>query len=207
MAQLDVRSASGEVVEQITLSDTVFGQTPHRAAVYLAVQRQLANRRAGTAATKTRGMVSGGGKKPWRQKGTGRARQGSTRSPQWRHGGIVWGPHPRKYTQDLPRKVRRLALRAVISNKVTDGRLFVVDAFDFTEPSTKQFRSLLDRMGATGRTLIVMDELNEAVYLSSRNLTDVTMQPVTSLDVYNILRAEYLVMTRAAAQQVEALFQ
>lgn len=206
MAQLDVRSAAGDVVEQVTLSDVVFARPPHRAAVYAAVQRQLANQRSGTAATKTRGLVSGGGRKPWRQKGTGRARQGSTRAPQWRHGGVVWGPHPRKYTQDLPRKVRRLALRAVLSDKVTQGKMIVVDDVSFDRPSTKQFKQFLQNVGVTGKVLVVLDQYHETVYLSGRNLPTVTMLPAQGLDVYNLLKADYLIVTRGAAAQLEALY-
>jgi large subunit ribosomal protein L4 len=207
MPQVAVRGSSGDVVEQIELSDHVFSQAPHRGAVYAAVQRQLANSRAGTAETLTRGMVSGGGKKPWRQKGTGRARQGSTRAPQWRHGGVVWGPHPRKYTQDLPRKVRRLALRAAISEKLAEQKLVIVDRFTFAKPSTKEFKAQLTALGVTGKALIVMEPIQETVYLSARNLPKVTMLPAQSLDVINILKAEFLLMDRAAAKVVEGLFQ
>ncbi len=206
MTQIDVRSANGDVVGHADLSDAVFGQKPHRSAVYLAVQRQLANRRAGTASTKTRGMVSGGGKKPWRQKGTGRARQGSTRAPHWRHGGVVWGPHPRKYTQDLPKKVRRLALRAVLSEKLTEGKLVLIDSLQIDHPSTRRFLALLSSLGVSGKVLVVMESLHEAAYLSARNLQHVTMLPPGALDIHNVLKAEYLIMTSAAAQQVEELY-
>lgn len=206
MAQVDVRSASGDVVRQAELSEAVFGQKPHRSAVYLAVQRQLANRRAGTADTKTRGMVSGGGKKPWRQKGTGRARQGSTRAPHWRHGGVVWGPHPRQYTQDLPKKVRRLALRAVLSEKLADGKLVLVDSIELDHPSTKAFLALLTSLGVAGKVLVVMETRREVVYLSARNLRHVTMLPPGAMDIHNLLKADYLIMTSAAAQRVEELY-
>src|SRR6476619_1008533 len=144
MVQATIYNLAGEEVEKIELEDAIFGIKPNHAVVHQAVLRQQANGRRGTHDTKTRADVRGGGKKPWRQKGTGRARQGSTRSPQWRHGGVVFGPHPRSYEQDMTRKMRRLAIRGVLSSKGADGRLVVVDSFEELEPRT---RAVINFMG------------------------------------------------------------
>jgi len=164
---------------------------------------QLANRRRGTAATKTRGEVSGGGRKPWRQKGTGRARQGSNRSPLWRGGGIALGPTPRDYSYQLPKKVRRAALRSALSMKVREGFLKVVDRIDIAEPKTKQLVGWLKELGIEPRALLLLDGENVNIQLAARNLPHVKVLPVEGLNAYDLLQYEYLVCPKAALSKVE----
>src|SRR5918999_1160662 len=171
--QVDVYNTAGEVVGRAELDESVWGIEPHVAVMHQALMRQLANAREGTHNTLTRVKVRGGGKKPWRQKGTGRARQGSTRAPQWKGGGVVWGPHQRSYEQKLPRKMRRLAVRSALSAKVRDGRVVVVQGLGEIEPRTKIMKGLLERLGEARPTLIVVPERLESVYRSAGNLQDV----------------------------------
>lgn len=203
MAEVPVRTADGGEAEPLQLSDKVFGRVPHKAALYAAVQQQLANARQGTHATKNRRLVSGGGRKPWRQKGTGRARQGSIRAPHWRGGGTVHGPQPRSYAQRLPREVRRLAMRSALSDKLADGRLLVIERLAFDAPKTKAFLTLLSSLGIDRSVLFVSDEFDENAFLSARNLPSVDMLPVMGVDVVSILRHDWLVLTRGAATQLE----
>jgi large subunit ribosomal protein L4 len=163
----------------------------------------MANARQGTHSTKNRRLVSGGGKKPWRQKGTGRARQGSTRAPQWRGGGTVHGPVPRSYRQGLPREVRRLAMRSALSDKLAEGRLMILETLAFEAPRTKGFIAMLETLGITGSVLFVTDNLDRNAFLSGRNLQSVDMLPAMGVDVLSVLRHDWLVLTRSAATYLE----
>src|SRR5262245_29682563 len=179
-----VRSLPGAAVGTLALDDRVFGIEPNRAVLHQAVVAQLANRRQGTADTRTRGEVRGGGKKPWRQKGTGRARQGSTRAPHWRGGGVVFGPHPRSYHQRLPRKMRRLALRSALSDKVANDGLVVVEDFTLSESRTKVMIAALEALGATsGRTIIVLPAPDPNLRRASGNLQHVHVALPNGLSV------------------------
>lgn len=194
--QADIYSTAGTVIGQAELDDTVWGIEPNIAVMHQALLRQLANARLGTHDTKTRGEVRGGGRKPYRQKGTGRARQGSTRSPQWKGGGVVWGPHPRKYTQALPRKMRRLAVRSALSAKLIDGRVLVVRDLAAVEAKTKAMKSLRAALPAARSTLIVVPskEGMESVYRSAANLGDVRIVMAQLLNVRDVLKYEQLLV-------------
>ena len=204
MAQITMRTTDGAEGGALELSDHGYARTPHRAALYAAVQQQLANARQGTVATKNRALVSGGGKKPWRQKGTGRARQGSIRAPHWRGGGTAHGPQPRSYRQGLPREVRRLAMRSALSDKLAEGRLIVLEQLVFAAPKTKDFLALLAALGITGSVLFVTEQLDQNAFLSGRNLPEVDMLPAMGVDVVSVLKHDWLVMTRDAAMHLEA---
>jgi len=201
--QLPVYNMAGEKIGERELSEAIFGVGAHEAVVHQAVMRQLANARQGTADTKTRAEVSGGGKKPWRQKGTGRARQGSTRAPHWRHGGIVFGPHPRAYTQKMPKKMRQLALKSALSDKVTAGQLVLVDQLSMEAPRTKEFEAVLANLSVTSNALVLLPAQDVAVEKSARNLAYVKTLRVTCLNVIDILGHDFLVMPLAALQVVE----
>lgn len=193
------------VKTEMALGEAVFGAPIATHLVHNVVKMQLANRRQGTASTRTRSDVRGGGKKPWKQKGTGRARSGTRRSPVWRGGGTVFGPHPRSYGYVVPRQVRAAALRAALSEKVRAGQFVVVDSLLLEEPSTKAFKALLERSGVRGRALIVTEQVQreDATAKSCRNLPDLTLLSPDGLNVYDILRHETLVMTRGALSAVE----
>ncbi len=202
MIAVPVRSVAGDVVRQIELDERVFGVTPNTAVLHQAVVAQLANQRKGTHSTKTRGQVAGGGKKPWRQKGTGRARQGSTRAPHWRGGGIVFGPKPRSYHQALPRKMRRLALRSALSAKLQDGELLVLEGFSLTAPKTREMAAALDRLGAGGSALVVLGDANEPVKRAAANLPGVrTVQP-GSTNLLDVLKYRWLLLTVDAVEML-----
>ena len=203
--QVDVYNTAGEVVGQAELDETVWGIEPHIAVMHQALTRQLANARKGTHNTLTRGKVRGGGKKPWRQKGTGRARQGSTRAPQWKGGGVVWGPHPRSYDQKMPRKMRRLAVRSALSAKVRDGRLVVVRGLGEIEPKTKVMKGLLAQLGEARSTLIVVPERVEAVYRSANNLPDVLTIQAPVVNVRDVLKYERLLVTEESLSVIEGI--
>jgi len=203
MAQVTIRTTDGGEAGSLELSDHVYARAPHHAALYAATQQQMANARQGTHATKNRRLVSGGGKKPWRQKGTGRARQGSTRAPQWRGGGTVHGPVPRSYRQGLPREVRRLAMRSALSDKLAEGRLMILETLAFEAPRTKGFIAMLETLGITGSVLFVTDNLDRNAFLSGRNLQTVDMLPAMGVDVLSVLRHDWLVLTRSAATYLE----
>ncbi len=174
------------------------------AVMFEEVLAQRASRRRGTASTKTRGEVSGGGKKPWRQKGTGRARAGSVRSPLWRGGGTIFGPRPRSYAYDLPRSARRAALRSALSQKARDGQLRIVEALTVENPKTKRVKTLLAGLGVTGSALIVIAERDRNLELGARNLPNVLVLPAAGINVYDILRYETLLVTRAALDVIDA---
>ena len=201
--QWPIYNMAGEKIGERELSEAVFGVPAHEAVVHQAVLRQLANARQGTADTKTRSDVSGGGKKPWRQKGTGRARQGSTRAPQWRHGGTVFGPHPRKYTQKMPKKMRQLALKSALSDKVTAGQLVLVDQLSMDIPRTKEFEAVLSNLAVTSNALVLLPGQDVAVERSARNLPYVKTLRVTCLNVIDILGHDFLIMPLDALQVVE----
>ena len=203
--QVDVHSTTGEVVAQTELDETVWGIEPHIAVMHQALMRQLANARKGTHNTLTRGKVRGGGKKPWRQKGTGRARQGSTRAPQWTGGGVVWGPHPRSYEQKLPRKMRRLAVRSALSAKVRGGRLVVIQGLGDIEPKTKVMKGLLERLGEARSTLIVLPERLDNVFRSAGNLQDVLTIQAPVVNVRDVLKYDRLLVCEEALPIIEGI--
>lgn len=207
MMQTDIVDMHGEVVGSVDLDETVWGIEPNISVMHQALVRQQANARVGTAQTKTRGQVRGGGAKPWRQKGTGRARQGSIRSPQWKGGGVVWGPHPRSYDKDMPRQMRRLAIRSVLSAKVADGRLTVVQGLDGIEPRTKAMKALLETLLPGARSvLIVMPEKVEAIEKSASNLQDTKTIIAPMVNVKDVLKYERLVVTEETIAAIEGLW-
>ena len=197
MATVDVRTRTGAASGQAELDDAVFGITPNLAVLHQVVTAQLAAARRGTHSTLTRAEVRGGGKKPWRQKGTGRARQGSTRSPQWEGGGVAVGPKPRSYRQKTPKKMVQLALRSALSDRAADGRVIVVDAWDFPAPRTREARAALQALGVEGRALVVLDRDDEIPYKSFRNLPDVQPILAAELNAYDILCSDWVLFTRA----------
>lgn len=204
MAKLDVFNQEAKKLKSIELSDVVFGIEPNQQAIFDAVIMQRASQRQGTHSTKTRMEVSGGGKKPWRQKGTGRARQGSTRAPQWRGGGIAFGPTPRSYAYKLNRKVRRLALKSVLSEKVASANMIVVDGLKFDAIKTKDFVKVMDAFKFDTKTLFVVDITEESfdnAFLSMRNIPNAMMLTVEGLNVYDIVNADKIVMTETAASK------
>jgi large subunit ribosomal protein L4 len=203
MPKLALRNIQGERIGEIELNDAVFGITPNESVLYDFVKMQLANKRAGTASTKTRAEVSGGGKKPWRQKGTGRARAGSTRNPLWRHGGVVFGPKPRSYAYRLPRKVRRLAMKSALSGKALSGDIIVVDRLALEEPKTKTMAGILRALSVGRKTLLVTGDGNENVYKSARNIPGVRPVRFDYMSVYDILNCRTLLMTQDAVRKVE----
>lgn len=203
MAKLKVLNQTGSEVGDIELNDAVFGIEPNEHVVFEAVVMQRASLRQGNHKVKTRSEVSGGGRKPWRQKGTGRARQGSIRSPQWRGGGTVFGPTPRSYSYKLPKKVRRLALKSALSSKVKEQNVLVLDALTFEAPKTKEFTAVLKNLSVDSKALIVTDTVNEFVALSARNIPGVTVVEASGINILDLLGHEKLIMTKAAVEKVE----
>lgn len=197
---MPVYDMQGQQVGEVELPETVFGVEPNERLMHEAVVMYLANRRQGTVATRTRGAVSGGGRKPWRQKHTGRARQGSIRAPHWKGGGTVFGPQPRSYRYAIPRRARRAALRSALSAKVRDGQFKVVRGLDFAEPRTAEMRKLLEAIGVEN-ALVVTSELKRNVYLSARNLPKVETAPVQDLNAYDVLAHKELLFEEAAVQR------
>jgi large subunit ribosomal protein L4 len=202
-ASATVYDREGKESGQVELPEGVFNAPANAAVLHQAVKRQQANDRQGTHETKTRGDVSGGGKKPWKQKGTGRARQGSTRAPQWRHGGVVFGPHPRSYEEKMPRKQRRLALRVALSAKSQDGAIRLIEEIVLEAPKTRTVAELFDAMGAGARTLFVIPEHDLMLEKSTRNLAGVKTILATNLNPTDVLAADTLVFTRSALTQLE----
>jgi large subunit ribosomal protein L4 len=202
--QVPVHNISGEVVGQIELRDDIFAAPVNRSAMHQAFIRQLANAHLGTHDTKTRAEVKGGGKKPWRQKGTGRARQGSTRAPHWRHGGVAFGPKPRTYTQDMPRKMRRLAMRSALTVKAAAQQIVVVEEFALDAPRTKTIVQFLNKVDIKRSALILLSERNETMELSARNLPNVKTLRAGYLNVRDLLGYETLVLPLAALEQIES---
>jgi large subunit ribosomal protein L4 len=205
MMQVAVRSLAGQSVGNVELDERVFGIEPNRAVLHQAVVAQLANQRQGTAETKTRAMVSGGGKKPWRQKGTGRARQGSTRAPHWRGGGIVFGPHLRDYHQRLPRKMRRLALRSALSDKLASGQLVIVDRLTIDDGRTKSLIAALGALGLAGRVVMVVPEADGGVRRSSNNLPNVHVALPGGLALLDLMHADHVVLSQEAIAPITAM--
>ena len=205
MAKVDVLNIKGEKVEEINLNDDVFAIEPNEAVVHQVVVAQLANKRQGTQSTKTRSEVRGGGRKPWRQKGTGRARAGSIRSPLWKGGGVIFAPKPRDYSQKVNKKMRRLAMKSVLSSKVLDNELIVLDSLNFDAPKTKEMVEVLKNINAN-KALLVLANNDENVYKSARNIPDVATVTVDSLNVYDMLKYYQLVVTKEAAQKIEEVY-
>ena len=206
MLKTNVYNMSGELVGEIELSEAVFGVEPNESVVHDVVKNHLANRRQGTQSALTRAEVSGGGRKPWRQKGTGRARQGSTRAPQWTHGGIVFAPKPRDYSYTLNKKSRRLALKSVLSAKVAEANLVVLDSIKMDSPKTKEFAAFLAAVGCNCKTLVVTAEANQNVVKSGRNIPGCEVTFANLINVYDVLNAKKLVVDKAALQKIEEVF-
>ncbi len=206
MPKVNVYDMQGEVVEQMELKDTIFGIEINEHAVYEVVKNQLANKRQGTQSAKTRAEVRGGGRKPWRQKGTGRARQGSIRSPQWKGGGVVFAPKPRDYSYSVPKKVKRLALKSVLTAKANDNEIIVVDEFKLDAPKTKEMKKILANLNSDSKALIVTDEKNIDVIRSTKNMPYVATTIVSTLNVYDILKYNSFIITKEAVKKVEEVY-
>lgn len=203
MTKVSLFKQDGSQIGEIELNAAVFGVEPNEDVIFDAVIMQRASLRQGTHAVKNRSAVRGGGRKPWRQKGTGRARQGSIRSPQWVGGGTVFGPTPRSYSYKLPKKVRRLALQSILSQKVLEGKLVVVDELSFAAPSTKEFKSVLNNLKVDAKTLLVLEGTNANAYFSARNLANVKVIDEGNVNVLDVVNYDTLVITKAALSTVE----
>ncbi len=199
---IPIYDLKGKVVENYKLDNAIFDGRVNKALLYQAVVMYSANKRQGTADTKTRGEVSGGGKKPYRQKGTGRARAGSTRSPLWRHGGIVFGPHPRDYHYDMPKKVKRAAFLSSLNSKIVDSKWIGVEAVMIDEPKTRKFKALVDGLKLTGKSLFVLDNLDDNTRLASRNLRGITVKNYRDFNTMDVLHCDMLVMSKAAIEKL-----
>ena len=206
MPNYSVFDNTGKKVSDIALSDAIFAITPNASAMHLCVVAYLANQRQGTQSTLTRAEVRGGGKKPWRQKGSGRARQGSIRSPQWTHGGVALGPKPREYGKTVNKKVRRLAMKSALSSKVAAEELIVLDSLEMNEIKTKEVVSVLKALETGKKVLIVLPEKNETVYRSARNIKGVKTTLVSTLNVYDILNCDSLVVLKDAVSKIEEVY-
>ena len=206
MPKANVFNMAGQQVGEIELSEAVFGIEPNQAVVHEVVKNHLANCRQGTQSALTRAEVSGGGKKPWRQKGTGHARQGSTRAPQWTHGGIVFAPKPRDYSYSVNKKIKRLALKSVLSAKAAEGKIIVVDSIAMDAPKTKDFAAFLNAVKAEDKAYIVMPEVAANVVKSARNIPGIVTTTATILSVYDILNAKTLILDKAALATIEEVF-
>jgi large subunit ribosomal protein L4 len=202
MPVADVFDIEKKKVSELELSDAVFGAEINEAVLYDVVKMQMASRRKGTAATKVRRDVSGGGKKPWRQKGTGRARSGTTRSPLWRGGGIVFGPHPRDYSFHVPKRVRKLALKSALSMKYRDSKLIILRDFPLEEIKTKRFKEVVDRFGLK-KALFILDQSHPILEKSSRNIKDIKMMRSEGLNVYDLLKHDHVVFLEPSVKLVE----
>ena len=206
MAQVQVYNQEGRKTSKLDLADSVFGIEPNKYAMHLAVVSYLAAQRQGTQSTLTRSEVSGGGAKPWRQKGTGRARQGSTRSPQWTHGGIALGPKPRKYKVNVNKKVKRLAMKSALSSKVAESEMLVVNKIELEEIKAKAVAQMLAKLKTGKKVLLVLPENNETIYKSARNIQGVKVATVNTLSVYDILNCNNLVVLKDAAKKIEEVY-
>ena len=206
MSTIKVLNMAGAEVGTVELNDGIFGIEPNTAVVHEVVKNHLANCRQGTQSALTRAEVSGGGKKPWRQKGTGHARQGSTRAPQWTHGGIVFAPKPRSYSYVLNKKVKRLAMKSALSAKAAAGEIIVVDSIKLDSIKTKDFRAFLNAVKADGKSLVVTPAKDEIVVKSARNIPGVETTMANLMNVYDILKAEYLVLDKEALAIIEEVF-
>lgn len=206
MAKIDVLNVEGKKVDSIQIADSIFGIEPNKQALFDAIVMQRASLRQGTHAVKNRSAVRGGGAKPWRQKGTGRARQGTIRAPQWRGGGVVFGPTPRSYGYKINKKVRRLALLSALAVKYQEGKLIVVDSFDLETPKTKYMVNALNNLEATRKPLVVTANADENVFKSTRNIEGALNLEVTGLNVLDITSAHSLIVTRDAMTKLEEVF-
>ena len=206
MSAIKVLNMAGAEVGTVELNDSIFGVEPNTAVVHEVVKNHLANCRQGTQSALTRAEVSGGGKKPWRQKGTGRARQGSTRAPQWTHGGIVFAPKPRSYSYVLNKKVKRLAMKSALSAKAAAGEIIVIDSIKMDSIKTKDFRAFLNAVKADGKSLVVTPAKDEIVIKSARNIPGVETSMANLINVYDILKAKYLVLDKEALAVIEEVF-
>ena len=206
MPNVKVFNMAGQEVGTMVLADSVFGAEINAAVLHAAVRAYLLNQRQGTQSTLTRTEVSGGGRKPWRQKGTGRARQGSTRSPQWTHGGIALGPKPRSYRTDMNKKTKRVALFSALSAKVAEGKLIVVDDITCTEYKTKTMVNMLKALGVDNRALVVLDAVNPFTVKSCANIERVETTLATTINVYEIMKADKMVITAAAVKKLEEVY-
>ncbi len=206
MPNIDVFNTAGEKVSELELAESIFAIEPNMSAMHIAVVNYLANQRQGTQSTLTRAEVSGGGKKPWRQKGTGRARQGSTRAPQWYHGGVALGPKPRSYRFTINKKVRRLALKSALSSKVAENEMVVLDALKLDAIKTKEIVKVLAALKTGKKTLIVLPEKDDVIYRSARNIAGVSTTLVGTLNVYDILNCDTLVVLKDAVAKIEEVY-
>ena len=206
MSAIKVLNMAGAEVGTVELNDSIFGIEPNTAVVHEVVKNHLANCRQGTQSALTRAEVSGGGKKPWRQKGTGHARQGSTRAPQWTHGGIVFAPKPRSYSYVLNKKVKRLAMKSALSAKAAAGEIIVIDSIKMDSIKTKDFRAFLNAVKADGKSLVVTPAKDEIVVKSARNIPGVETSMANLINVYDILKAKYLVLDKEALNVIEEVF-
>jgi large subunit ribosomal protein L4 len=206
MPKVALFDQKGSKISEVELKDSVFGIEPNEHVLFEAVVMQRASQRQGTHKTKVRSEVAGGGRKPWKQKGTGRARQGSIRSPQWRGGGTVFGPIPRSYSYKLPKKVRRLAIKSALSSKVLEENVLVLESLVFESPKTKEFIGVLQALSVNSKALIVTANLDENVALSARNIPGVTVLTADGINVLDVLNHDKLIMTKAAVEKVEEVF-
>lgn len=206
MPNVSVFNKDGKKVSDLELAESVFAVEPNTSAMHIVVVNYLANQRQGTQSTLTRSEVSGGGKKPWRQKGTGRARQGSTRSPQWYHGGIAHGPKPRSYKFSVNKKVRRLAMKSALSSKVAANELVVLDSLEMSEIKTKEVAKVLSNLETGKKVLIVLPEKNDVIYRSARNISGVKVSLVNTLNVYDILNCNSMVVLKDAVAKIEEVY-
>ena len=206
MSSIKVLNMAGAEVGTVELNDAIFGIEPNEVVVHEVVKNHLANCRQGTQSALTRAEVSGGGKKPWRQKGTGHARQGSTRSPQWTHGGIVFAPKPRDYSYVLNKKVKRLALKSVLSAKAAEGKLVVIDSIKMDAIKTAEFRKFLTAVNVDGKAVVVTPVVDGVIVKSARNIPGVLTTPAALLNVYDIVNAQYLVVDQTALAKIEEVY-
>ena len=206
MSSMKVLNMAGAEVGTVELNDAIFGIEPNEVVVHEVVKNHLANCRQGTQSALTRAEVSGGGRKPWRQKGTGHARQGSTRAPQWTHGGIVFAPKPRDYSYVLNKKVKRLALKSVLSAKAAEGQLIVIDSIKMDAIKTADFRRFLTAVHCDGKAVVVTPAVDETIVKSARNIPGVLTTPSTNLNVYDLVNAQYLVVDQAALANIEEVY-
>jgi large subunit ribosomal protein L4 len=206
MAKLEVKNLEGAIVKELDLADEVFTVPPNQSLLWEAVKSYLASQRRGTHSTKTRGEVSGGGRKPWRQKGTGRARAGSNRSPLWRHGGTCFGPMPRDYSYSLPKKAKRAALVDAIASKVAENKLIVIDNLNLAEPKTKLMSALLENLGVQENALVLIKDENRNLTLAARNIPTVKVLRMGNINVYDVLKYRYLLATQDALTVMQEVY-
>lgn len=206
MPKVDVLNINGQKVDEIELSESIFGIEVSESAVYEVIKNHLANKRQGTQSAKTRSEVRGGGRKPWRQKGTGRARHGSIRSPQWIGGGVVFAPKPRDYSYSIPKKVKRLAMKSVLTSKVNEGKIIVVDTIEMETPKTKDFIKMLSAVNAGKKSLVVTAENSPVVVKSGRNIPGVKVAFANVINVYDIINHESFIITKDAVKKVEEVY-